>query len=37
MLEYVLVLAVVILVGALALAEVSGVMDTLVHSISFTA
>ena len=33
--EYLLVLALVILVGALALAEVTGVLDTLVHSISF--
>jgi len=36
-LEYALVLAVIVLVGALALAEVSGVLDSLVHSISLMA
>jgi hypothetical protein len=33
--EYTLVLVVILLVGAVALAEASGLLDTLVHSISF--
>jgi hypothetical protein len=35
--QYVLVITVVIIVGALALAEASGLLGTLIHSISFVA
>jgi hypothetical protein len=35
LLEYAVVLALILLVGAVALAEVSGAMDSFVHSITF--
>jgi hypothetical protein len=35
--EYAVVLAVIILIGAVALAEASGLLDAFVHEISFLA
>jgi hypothetical protein len=36
LLEYAVVLFVIVLIGAVALAEVTGVLGSLVHEISFT-